>query len=461
MRCVREVAPKELGGSVTGGPRHTSLPAPRERYAAGKRLRRQLPRQMQGTWTIAKGTTRNRLRPIYRVNQGRLPKLLPEKYKRMRASPFAFFRGAAALMAADLVTTPRTGVTVQICGDAHVRNLGAYAALDGTLVFDLNDFDETIAGPWEWDVKRLATSLILAGEESGQSEAQCEASVRLFVRSYRTHLSMFATMRFATLGRYLISRRRRNPLLDAILRDAQRVTPMRNLEKLTIARGGGVRFHDRSPVLEHVSTRLAADVVRALGQYAGTLSASRRRTFERYRPIDVAFKLVGTGSVGTRDYLVLLFGNGPGDPLFIQVKQELPSCYEPYLHQSASVRNQGRRVAEGQQLLQTLSDPFLGYTRFGGHDYLVRQLADHKAAVNPAQLNRRTLREYAILCGEVLAKGHARTGDAALLAGYAGNSAKLDRAITAFAVTYAEQVRADYRLFRRPRHRKAQQRLLS
>jgi uncharacterized protein (DUF2252 family) len=203
-----------------------------------------------------------------------------------------------------------------------------------------------------------------------------------------------------------------------------------------------------------VSARLAADVVGALRKYVSTLVASRRRTFARYRAVDVAFKLVGTGSVGTRDYVVLLFGNGPRDPLFIQVKQELPSCYAPYLRHR-SVGHQGRRVAEGQQMMQTLSDPFLGYTAFGGHDYLVRQLADHKAGLDPAALDRRTLYEFAVLCGEVLAKGHARTGDAALLAGYAGKAPRLDRAITAFAVAYAEQCKADYRLFcRSPQHRR-------
>jgi uncharacterized protein (DUF2252 family) len=365
----------------------------------------------------------------------------------MRVSPFAFFRGSAPVMAADLATTRNTGVLVQICGDAHVRNLGAYAALDGSLVFDLNDFDETIAGPWEWDVKRFATSLLLAGEEAGPSRSSCEAGVVSFVRSYREHLNLFASMRFATLGRYLITRQRRRGLLEEIFEEAERATATRNLNKLTVQQGGHVRFHDRPPLLQHVPTRLGAEVVRALDSYVETLSASRRHTFRRYRPIDVAFKLVGTGSVGTRDYVVLLFGNGPRDPLFMQVKQELRSCYAPYLKRSALVRHEGRRVADGQQMMQTLSDPFLGYTRFGGHDYLVRQLADHKAALDPAALNRRTLPEYAILCGEVLAKGHARTGDAALIAGYAGNSPRLDRAIAEFAISYSDQVKADFRLF--------------
>ena len=426
-----------------------ALASPRERYAAGQTLREQLPRKAHGTWTLVAPDTPERLRPLDRGNRQRLPHLLPEKHKRMRASPFAFFRGAAPLMAADLAGTPRTGATVQICGDAHVRNLGAYAAPDGRLVFDLNDFDETIRGPWEWDVKRLATSLMLAGREAELSQTRCEDSIRLFVRSYREHLTMFAAMGFAALARYLITRRQRDPLLEQIFREAGRVTPARNLKKLTVWRRGRAQFHDRPPLLERVSAQLAARVGSALRTYAASLTSSRRRTFERYVSVDVAFKLVGTGSVGTRNYVVLLFGNGPDDPLFLQVKQQLPSCYAPYVQRSPADRDQGRRVVQGQQMMQTLSDPFLGYARFGGHDYLVRQLADHKAALDPSKLDRRTLPLYALLSGEVLAKGHARTGDAALLAGYSGGSAKLDRAIAEFAVTYAEQVRTDYTLFRR------------
>src|SRR5262249_22912510 len=228
--------------------------------------------------TVVTAAAAERLRPIAAVNQGRLPQLLPEKYKRMRATPFSFFRGAAALMAADLATTPNTGATVQICGDAHVRNLGAYEALDGSLVFDLNDFDETTTGPWEWDVKRLATSLILAGEESALSAARCAETFLVCVRSSRRYLTMFATMRFARLARYLIPRDRRSPLLDEIFGEAERVTPMRNLKKLTVRRGARVQFHDRSPLLEHVSAPVAADVLRALGEYAATLNGSRRRT---------------------------------------------------------------------------------------------------------------------------------------------------------------------------------------
>lgn len=422
------------------------LQSPRERYADGQRLRHRHPRKEHGTWDLLHPTP-ERLRPIEEVNEGRLPQLVPEKWKRMRVSPFAFFRGAAALMAADLAKTPISGIGVQLCGDAHVRNLGAYEALDGSLVFDINDFDETTPGPWEWDVKRLSTSLILAGEESGVSAARCEESVLLFVGSYRAFLRTFAAMRFATLSRYRITRRRRTPLLEEIFREAERVTPMRNLQKLATKRDGRFRFHDRPPLLEHVSAGIASGVLKGLAPYSKTLVPSRRRTFERYRPVDLAFKLVGTGSVGTRDYVILMFGNGPRDPLFIQVKQELPSCYAPYLQRALPMKHDGRRVSEGQQMMQTLSDPLLGYTQVDGRDYLVRQLADHKAALDPAELTGATLDEFAMLCGEVLAKGHARTGDAALLAGYTGKGPKLDRAIAAFAVAYAEQVRSDFKLF--------------
>ena len=429
---------------------HQPMDSHRQRYEAGIKLRSRLPRSAQASWAPAP----HRADPsttIATVNRGRVKALLTEKYRRMRLSPFAFFRGSAVLMASDLASQRSTGLTVQLCGDAHVHNLGAYAAADGQLVFDLNDFDETTPGPWEWDVKRLAASLVLAGDEVGQSGARCEEAVRAMVASYRQHLRAFALMPFATLARHLITRRRHEErVLDDIFQAAQRTTPDRNLKKLTVHRGGRFRFHDRKPDLQHVPARTAIEVARALEGYAATLNASRRRTFEQYRPADVTFKLVGTGSIGTRDYAVLLFGNDAQDPLFMQVKQELPSCYAPYLAGSARrVIHQGQRVAEGQQMMQTASDPFLGYARFGGHDYLVRQLADHKAGLAPTALLGGALLVYARLCGEVLAKGHARTTDAAVLAGYVGGAAKLDVAIAAFAVEYAEQAKRDFRLFKR------------
>ena len=416
----------------------------RDRYEAGRHLRKRLPRKQQALWTPATDRP-DPLRTLASTNAGRVARLLPEKYRRMRVSPFSFFRGAAVLMASDLARLPRSGIAVQLCGDAHVRNLGAYAAPDGRLVFDINDFDETMPGPWEWDLKRLATSLVLASQESGEESRQDEA-VRMFVGSYRAHLREFAQMPVARLARHLITRGPNEPLLDRIIENARRVTPSRNLRRLVVARKGVFRFHDQRPDLEHVPPTVGAEVVRSLGRHRGTLNASRRRTLDAYHATDVAFKIVGTGSVGTRDYVVLLFGNDRHDPLFMQVKQELPSCYAPYL-KAPRATHQGQRVAEGQQMMQTASDPFLGYTRFGGRDYLVRQLADHKAGLEPTELVGRTLLAYARLCGEVLAKGHARTGDAAMLAGYVGSSPRLDGAIAEFAAAYAEQTNADYKRF--------------
>ena len=418
-------------------------------------MRGPCPRRQIASWTPAP----DRPSPIAllrQTNAGRLPGLLDERYRRMGTTPFAFFRGAAAVMAADLARQPNTGLTVQLCGDAHVRNLGAYAAPDGRLVFDLNDFDETARGPWEWDVKRLATSLVLAGTEAGHSASDGQAAVRTFVSAYRTHLRAFAQMPVASLDRYLITRHNREPLVADILAAARLATPERNLKRLTTATRAGIRFHDRKPTLQHVSAGDAAAVLRGLRDYRDTLHVGHRQVFDAYEPADVAFKVVGTGSVGTRDFIVLLFGNGGRDPLFLQVKQALPSCYTPYLPAGPSAVHQGQRVAEGQQMIQTVSDPFLGYTRFGGHDYLVRQLADHKASLDPSALAGTTLAAYSRLCGEVLAKGHARTGDGLAIAGYAGTSARLDNVLADFAVAYSEQVAADFARFvtwlrRRPR----------
>src|ERR1700730_13346693 len=249
----------------------------RDRYEAGRRLRKRLPRRQQARWAPAKDRP-DPIETLATTNEGRVARLLPEKYRRMRVSPFSFFRGAAALIASDLPALPRSGITVQLCGDAHVRNLGAYAAPDGRLVFDINDFDETMPGPWEWDVKRLATSLVLASQESGQAESRQDEAVLTFVRSYRAHLREFARMPVARLARHLITRGPNEPLLDKIIENARSVTPARNLRRLVVARRGVFRFHDERADLEHVPAKVAAEVVRSLGLHRGTLNASRRRT---------------------------------------------------------------------------------------------------------------------------------------------------------------------------------------
>jgi uncharacterized protein (DUF2252 family) len=365
----------------------------------------------------------------------------------MATSPFGFFRGAVPLMAADLATLPCVGITVQICGDAHVRNLGAFASPTGALVFDINDFDETIPGPWEWDVKRLAASLVLAGREAGDSESSCRAGVRSFVAEYRKSVGRCSELTVLELARYTVHRHMEAGAILGVLRKAERSTPQHTLERLTTQDQDGRRhFTEQKPLLAAVSDKTRRDVLAALEKYRGTLSQERRHFLERYRPVDVAFKVVGTGSVGTRDYVILCFGNGPEDPLFLQMKEEPPSAYARYV-KAQIPRNQGERVVQGQRLMQAQSDIFLGWTAMHKRDFLVRQLSDHKAAIETADLKGHGLVEYGRMCGEVLGKGHGRSGDACVLAGYCGDADKLDKAIADFAVAYADQSTADYELF--------------
>lgn len=349
-------------------------------------------------------------------------------------------------MAQDLAGYPTTGLNVQICGDAHVHNLGAYAAPDGHLVFDLNDFDETLAdAPWEWDVKRLATSLILANREAGgQDEAGVEA-VHAFAKSYRKALRRFAGMHVLDLMIYEVTRYPKHSGVQQVLRKAERATPNKNLAKLTVpGPNGQPRFHDQPPLLRHVDDAEAGKVLASLEAYRQTLGLDRRQALDAYQPVDVTFKVVGTGSVGTRDYVVLLLGNGPDDALFLQVKEELPSAWILALGGTPARKQEGERVAAGQHRCQSASDPLIGWTTIDGRDYLVRQLADHKASLDLVVLEGKVLGEYARVCGEILAKAHARTGNAAALAGYWGQSNRLARALAEFALAYAAQTTQDH-----------------
>lgn len=415
-----------------------------ERRAYGKSRREVVHRVDQALWAPLP-TRPDPVESLMAVNKNRVQELIPIKMGRMAVSPFNFFRGAAPLMAADLSTLPTTGLRVQICGDAHVRNLGAFAAPDGHLVFDLNDFDETIPGPWEWDLKRLGTSLVLAGSEAGGSHDDCKNAVLALVKSYREAMGRFAEMTMIDLIRFEVRRQSQVGLVRSILGKAELATPKHTLEKLTVpAKGGLRRFVDHSPLIHHIPEDVAKSVLAALGPYRETLSPERQRVLDAYRPVDVAFKVVGTGSVGTRVYVVLYFGNGPEDSLFIQVKEEPPSCYAPYLPDLPPFLQQGRRVAEGQHLMQTVSDPFLGWTTIDGRDFLVRQLADHKATVDPAELKGPTLTEFGLVCGQILAKAHSRSGDATEISGYCGKADKLDRAVAQFAIAYARQSARDH-----------------
>ena len=417
-----------------------------ERRVSGKARRQAVARRNLGLWSPAADRP-DPVQALITANIGRLSDVLPIKWARMAASPFGFFRGAASLMATDLAGHPVTGLTVQLCGDAHVRNLGAYAAPDGHLVFDLNDFDETLAAaPWEWDVKRLATSLILANREAGGQDPTGTAAVREFARCYRKSLRRFAAMHVLDLMTYEVHRYPKDSCVHDILQKAERATPAKNLAKLTVpGPDGEPRFHDQPPLLSHAEDEKAREVIASLNVYRDTLGLDRRQALDAYHPVDVTFKVVGTGSVGTRDYVVLLLGNGPDDALFLQVKEELPSAWAPALSEKADAgMHQGRRVAEGQHRCQSATDPFVGWTTIDGHDYLVRQLSDHKASLDPAELEGEVLSEYAQVCGETLAKAHARTGNAAALAGYCGKTDNLDGALADFALAYTAQTTEDH-----------------
>jgi uncharacterized protein (DUF2252 family) len=382
--------------------------------------------------------------------RGRVPALVPIKYDRMAASPFGFFRGAVPVMACDLSLGPNTGIHTQLCGDAHVRNLGAFAAADGRLVFDINDFDETIRGPFEWDVKRLAASLILAGREAGAKNGLCHDATRAFLARYRTAMHTFAQMPVLELAHFQVHRLHTVEPVSQILRLAERATPLHNLEALTIP---GTGSHPRifktiDPILTRVHGDLARHILDSLNPYAETLQPERRHFLAQYTPLDVAFKIVGTGSVGLRDYCIYMQGNGSKDPLFLQVKEETLSAYASYLGEQREPNHQGRRVVEGQRAMQFQSDPFLGYTTIQGRDFLVRQLNDHKAAVEMSELKSAGLLEYATVCGETLAHGHARSGDPCVIAGYIGTSARFDQAIANFAAAYADQTERDWQTLR-------------
>jgi uncharacterized protein (DUF2252 family) len=418
----------------------------RERLALGQAQRKHMRRADLAVWR-PKLRRADPLALLANSMRGRVPELVPIKYDRMAASPFGFFRGAVPVMACDLSLGPNTGIRTQLCGDAHVRNLGAFAAPDGRLVFDINDFDETIRGPFEWDVKRMATSLILAGREAGAKNSLCRDATLAFLARYRTSMQIFAQMPVLELAHYQVHRLHTVEPVSQILCLAERATPLHNLEALTIKARSSSHpriFKTIDPILTRVHGSLARAVLDSLTTYAETLQPERRHFLAQYTPLDVAFKIVGTGSVGLRDYCIYLQGNGPKDPLFLQVKEETLSAYAPYLGNASAESHQGRRVVEGQRAMQFQSDPFLGYTTVQGRDFLVRQLNDHKAAVEMSELKSAGLMEYATVCGETLARGHARSGDPGMIAGYLGTSARFDSTIARFAAAYATQTERDW-----------------
>jgi uncharacterized protein (DUF2252 family) len=443
-------------------------PSPAERAARGKAARAEVPRSAHAAWERAP----DRPDPVDLLEEQartRVPGLVPIRYGRMLLSPLAFFRGAAYVMASDLAQTRQTALRVQLAGDAHLSNFGIYAAPDRRLVFSLNDFDETLPGPFEWDVKRLVASFAVAGRERGFGRARRRSVNLAAVRSYREAMRDFAQMRtldvwYARLEVDEIARRWGNEVRAKRLRQIERSIAkgrakdhLRAFAKLTEVVDGERRIvsdpplivplEDLIPAGEH--ERMAEALQNVFRSYRRTVVVDRRQLLERFRYVHIARKVVGVGSVGVQAWILLLLGRDDEDPLFLQLKEAQASVLEPFLGRS-QFANHGQRVVEGQRLTQTARDVLLGWTRAPDpdgsleRDYYVRQLWDGKARVNIEAMDADTMAVYAAICGWTLAHAHARSGDPGALAGYLGRGDAFDRALASFAEVYADQNERDY-----------------
>jgi len=428
-----------------------SWASPEERRNLGHSRRKQIRRQQNDQLNI-KARKSPPLALLDRAERGRIPTLLKLKHQLMAQSPFVFFRGAAPIMAADLALVPNTGIEAQICGDAHVRNLGAFAAPDGRLVFDINDFDETIRGPFEWDLKRMAASIVLAGRESRHKEASAQDAVQHCMMRYSEHMRAFARLPLLEVARFQVHRIGDVMPVHAALVKAERATPLHSLDQLTEpvpGKPGSRRFREIKSCLSRITGAQAEKILNSLGPYREVLEPQRQHLLSLYHPVDVAFKVVGTGSVGLRDYCIYFEGNGPNDPLFLQIKEEAPSAYAPYVQNAHPSNHNGQRVATGQRAMQLQSDPFLGWTHIGSRHFLVRQLNDHKGSIDLTDLAGSGLTAFAEVCGELLARGHARSGDPLVISGYLGNGVVFAEALARFGSLYADQTEKDWQTLRR------------
>ena len=451
-------------GSENGAFAH---PTEDERASRGKAARGDVPRRVHGDWSPPPARA-DPVAVLHEQDKTRVPELVPIRYGRMLVSPLTFFRGAAAIMAADLADGPRTGLQAQLCGDAHLSNFGIFAAPDRRLTFNVNDFDETLPGPFEWDLKRLVASFAVAGRERGfgrKARARISSAV---ARSYREAMRDFASMRTLDLwyARIEVDELARSFMEQASSREAKRLErdlakartkdSLKAFAKLTQVVDGEPRIVSDPPLIVPVEElpdagrpEIARETIeRVIREYRRTLSGDRRRLVERFRYVDAAHKVVGVGSVGTRAWIVLMLGRDVDDPLFLQAKEAGASVLEPYLGKSA-YSNHGQRVVEGQRLIQSGSDILLGWIREEDadgvtRDFYVRQLWDAKGSASVETMTLPNLTDYGRLCGWTLAKAHARSGDPIAIAAYLGKSDVFDRALASFAEAYADQNERDH-----------------
>ena len=440
--------------SISRLPKLSTAPAG-ERYEQGRAQRKQAQRSAHAEWTPPEG--RDVLALLQASNEGRIAKLISVRHARMLASPFTFYRGAPAVMAYDLAHTQSSGITAQLCGDCHISNFGMFASPERQLVFDLNDFDETLPGPFEWDVKRMAASIVVAARNAKMGARSAQAAVQMALRIYREKMHDFAERAYLDTW---YSRTQANVFLEMVdkphrktaatqLARVQHRNRLRAFSKLTEVVDGKRRIINDPPLLHRIPREEAETrewLTDLFIAYHASLDDSRKRLLSRYRLVDMAHKVVGVGSVGTRCFIAYWEGIDEGDPLFLQVKQANASLLEPYLGGS-EYEQPGQRIVAGQRLMQATSDIFLGWTRSGQHDYYVRQLYDMKGSVGLDAMPGPYLERYAALCGAVLARAHARSGDPAQIAGYLGNSDTFDKALVEFAFRYAAQNEADYKVF--------------
>jgi len=430
-----------------------------ERYAAGKALRSEAPRSSHAKWAPDPERP-DPISMLEKANSTRLVQLVPIRYGRMSTSAFAFYRGSADIMAYDLAKTPVSGIQAQLCGDAHLSNFGVFASPERRQVFDVNDFDETLAGPWEWDVKRLAASVVLAGRQNGYAAQDSKQAVLRCIQRYRESIQQFALMNHLDVWYYhldvesLLAMARVKENKKALLRASERASKRTRTEtfpKLAEAVDGQYRIKDEPPLIFHYDELHPSEDNLDTGEwkamvkeYLASLPEERRVILMRYRSLDVAQKVVGVGSVGTRCAIVLALGGSEGDdPLFMQIKEAGASVLERYLGASP-YPNHGQRVVVGQRLMQAASDIFLGWMTFNGRDYYARQLRDMKFSAEVETMDPVMFTGYVELCAATLARAHARTGDSAMISGYLGNRDVFDQAIASFAELYADQAERDH-----------------